>query len=150
MAFRWHADDGPTLNAGLVALWFFKGIQTSIAKQPNIFVIFQWESGPSVTPFGSAHDNLLCFFSNVVHLQCVNRGSHMSAHVLFNLLNELRKRDKMQGLASILSLFRNEFDKLNNTWARMLDSIYHIILKSIKKYNFGMKLSRFVIYYATL
>ena len=22
MAFRWRADDGPTLNAGLVALWF--------------------------------------------------------------------------------------------------------------------------------
>ena len=29
----------------------------------------------------------------------------MSAHVLLNLLNELRKRDKMQGLPSILSLF---------------------------------------------
>ena len=34
----------------------------------------------------------------------------MSAHVLFNLLKELRKRDKMQGLSSILSpFFRNEF-----------------------------------------
>ena len=32
----------------------------------------------------------------------------MSAHVLLNLLNELGKRDKMRGLASILSLFRNE------------------------------------------
>ena len=29
----------------------------------------------------------------------------MSAHVLLNLLNELRKRDKMRGLTSILSLF---------------------------------------------
>ena len=29
----------------------------------------------------------------------------MNAHVLLNLLNELRKRDKMQGFASILSLF---------------------------------------------
>ena len=28
----------------------------------------------------------------------------MSAHVLLNLLNELRKRDKMRGLPSILSL----------------------------------------------
>ena len=53
----------------------------------------------------------------------------MSAHVLLNLLNELRKRDKMRGLPSILSLFRKEF---NNTRARMLDSIYHmtITLKS--------------------
>ena len=30
----------------------------------------------------------------------------MSAHVLLNLLNELGKRDKMRGLPSILSLFR--------------------------------------------
>ena len=29
----------------------------------------------------------------------------MGAHVLLNLLNELRKRDKMRGLPSILSLF---------------------------------------------
>ena len=34
----------------------------------------------------------------------------MSAHVLLNLLNELRKRDKIRGLPSILSLFRNEFN----------------------------------------
>ena len=45
------------------------------------------------------------------------RGSYMSAHVLLNLLNELGKRDKMRGLSSILSLFRNEFDKFNNTRA---------------------------------
>ena len=52
----------------------------------------------------------------------------MSAHVLLNLLNELGKRDKMRGLPSILSLFRNEFNKFNNTRARMLDSIYHMTL----------------------
>ena len=34
----------------------------------------------------------------------------MSAHVLLNLLNELGKRDKMGGLPSILSLFRNELN----------------------------------------
>ena len=32
----------------------------------------------------------------------------------------------MRGLPSILSLFRNEFNKFNNTIARMLDSIYHM------------------------
>ena len=32
----------------------------------------------------------------------------MSAHGLLNLLNKLRKRDKMQGLLSILSFFRNK------------------------------------------
>ena len=41
----------------------------------------------------------------------------MSAHVLLKLLNELGKRDKMRG---------NEFNKFNNTRARMLDSIYHM------------------------
>ena len=50
----------------------------------------------------------------------------MSVHVLLNLLNELGKRNKMWGLPSILSLFRNEFNKFNNTKARMLDSIYHM------------------------
>ena len=47
----------------------------------------------------------------------------MSDYVLLNLLNELRKRDKMRGLPSILSLFRNEFNNFNNTGARMLDSL---------------------------
>ena len=58
----------------------------------------------------------------------IHRGSYMSAHVLLNLLNELGKRDKMRGLPSILSLFRNEFNKFNNSRARMLDSIYHMTL----------------------
>ena len=51
------------------------------------------------------------------------RGSYMSAHVLLNLLNELGKSDKMWGLQSILSLFRNKFNKFKNTGAIMLDSI---------------------------
>ena len=49
---------------------------------------------------------------------------YMSAHVLLTLLNELRKRDKMLGLPRILSPFRNEFNKFNNTRVRMLDYIY--------------------------
>ena len=53
----------------------------------------------------------------------------MSVHVLFNLLNDFRKRDKMRGLPSILSLFPNEFNKFNNTRARMLDSICHMTLR---------------------
>ena len=39
----------------------------------------------------------------------------MNAHVLLNLLNELGKRDKMRGMPCILSLFRNELNKFNNT-----------------------------------
>ena len=53
----------------------------------------------------------------------------MSAHVLLNLLNKLRKRDKMRGLPSILSLFRNKLNKFNNAGARILYSIYHMTLK---------------------
>ena len=39
-------------------------------------------------------------------------------------------------LPSILSLFRNEFNKFNNT-------IYHMTLKLRKYSHFGMKMSRF-------
>ena len=46
---------------------------------------------------------IVAFFGHT-HLSILNRGSYMSAHVLFNLSNELGKRDKMRGL---------------------LDSIYH-------------------------
>ena len=53
----------------------------------------------------------------------------MNAHVLLNLLSELEIRDKMRGLPSILSLFRNEFNRFNYTRARMLDSIYHMTLR---------------------
>ena len=44
------------------------------------------------------------------------------------MVKSLGKRDKMRGLSSFLSLFHNEFDKFNNTGARMLDSIYHMTL----------------------
>ena len=47
----------------------------------------------------------------------------MSAHVLLNVFNEVGKRDKMRVLPSILSPFRNEFNKFKNTGAQMLDSI---------------------------
>ena len=50
----------------------------------------------------------------------------MRAHVLMNLSNGLGKSDKMRGLLSMLSLFRNEFNKFNNTRARLLDSIYNM------------------------
>ena len=58
-----------------------------------------------------------------------NSGSYMSAHVLLNLLNMLGKRDKMRGLPSIFSLFRNTFNKFNNTRAQLLDSIYYMTFR---------------------
>ena len=74
-------------------------------------------------------DWVVCFLvksSHCMHTPAIDRGSYMRAHVLLNLLNELGKRDKMRGLPSISSLFRNEFNKFNNTRAQMLDSIYHM------------------------
>ena len=58
----------------------------------------------------------------------LNRGSYMSDHVLLNFLNKLGESDKMRALPSILLLFRNKFNKFNNTGAQMLDSIYHMTL----------------------
>ena len=45
----------------------------------------------------------------------------MSAHVLLNLLNELRGKIRCEALPSILSIFPDEFNKFNNTGARMQD-----------------------------
>ena len=53
----------------------------------------------------------------------------MSAYVSLNLLNKLRKRDKMRGLPSILFLFCNKFNKFDNTGAQMLDSYYHMTFR---------------------
>ena len=61
---------------------------------------------------------------------------HKSRLVLLNLLNELGEKN--------LSLFRNEFNKFNNTRARMLDSIYHIYdINIILKSCIGVKTIRF-------
>ena len=48
----------------------------------------------------------------------------MSAHVLSNLLNELRKRNKIGGLRAFYLFFAT--NKSNKTGAQMLDSIYHM------------------------
>ena len=56
----------------------------------------------------------------------------------------------MRGLSSILSLFRNEFNKSNNTGARVLDSIYHMTLKIIKITFWREKNQDFAIFYAML
>ena len=67
----------------------------------------------------------------------------MSAHVLLNLLKELGKSVKMQGLQSILSLFPNETNKCNIAGAGMLDSFYHMTFKLLKSYIFGMNTALF-------
>ena len=46
---------------------------------------------------------------------CGNPEYNIHALVLLNLLNSLRKRDKMLGKPRILSLFPNSFNKFNKT-----------------------------------
>ena len=53
----------------------------------------------------------------------------MSAQCIMNLLNELKKGDKMQGLLSILSPFRNKFNNFNHKGAQMLYDV-KIIFKA--------------------
>ena len=53
----------------------------------------------------------------------------MNAHVLLNLIKELRKEIKWEAcLPSILSFFRDKFNKFNNIRTGMLYSIYHMAL----------------------
>ena len=49
-----------------------------------------------------------------------------------------RFEEKMRGLPSILSLFRNEFNRFNNREARMSDSIFHMALTLLKNTFFGV------------
>ena len=85
--------------------------------------------------------------ANILSVYLLNRA-YMSAHVLLlNLFNELRKRDKKRGLLSILSPFRNEFNKFNNTRARMLDFNYPMTSKLIKCAFLTLKHQHLVIFY---
>ena len=97
MAFCWQADDGPTLNAGLIALRVLghvsaaglitfwkepsplpqkkkrKGIRTSIANEPYFFVIFQGRQGVRTPcpPSGSDRwwPNIECWIGRFVILR---------------------------------------------------------------------------------
>ena len=56
----------------------------------------------------------------------------------------------MQGLPSVLSVFRNKFNKFNNTGQRMLDSSYHWTFKLFCYCAVGVKTSKSCQIYATL
>ena len=80
----------------------------------------------------------------------LNRGSYMSAQVVLILLKELGKRDKMRGLPRIISLFRNDLNKFNNTRPRILDFIYHMTLSYFEISFLAYKCNNIVIMYTTL
>ena len=64
----------------------------------------------------------------------------MSVHVL---LKRVGGKIRCEALPSILSVFPNEFNKFNNTGARMQDSIYHMTIKLHFISKFCIKTSRF-------
>ena len=67
-AFHWRANDGPTLNAGLVALCFVRGSRPVLLRTPIFCDVSGRESGPPLpTPSGSAHVSYL----NVNMFVCV-------------------------------------------------------------------------------
>ena len=69
----------------------------------------------------------------------------MSAHVLF--IKRVGQKDKMRGFAEdIIGFLQQVFNKVNNTGARMQDSIYHMTLKlhfisgfALKRRDFGFR-----------
>ena len=68
MAIRWRADDGPTLNTGLVSL-----SRNFFAKEPYIFLIFP--GAATCPPSVSAHVVLFVkvaqYVSNVMQGTCI-------------------------------------------------------------------------------
>ena len=62
MAFRLRTDDGPTLNAGLVALWFVRGSEPVLLRNPIFWWFFRGGGGPdSLSP---THE-LICVFMSL-------------------------------------------------------------------------------------
>ena len=71
----------------------------------------------------------VCLLKDLVNTD-IQRILQECSCFFLDFLKELGKRDKIPGLPSILSHFGNDFNKFNNTGARMLDSIYHNDLTS--------------------
>ena len=87
-------------------------LRTRVRKQPIIALYFEFETIVKFYNLGARYpypylDDKCKLFCMYLAIAGVNIRSHMSAHVLLNLLNELKP--------CILSLFVNSFNKFNNT-----------------------------------
>ena len=89
-------------------------VSVTFDKREALCILMQYEIELMYT-FGTIAFKFICILRILHECSC-----------LLHLFNELRKRDKMRGLPNFLSLFCNEFNKFNNTGARMLASIYHM------------------------
>ena len=74
MVFRWRANDGPTLNAGLIDV-ILQRIRTRIAKKPYIFVIFQ--GGGSWSPPVSPLDLRMAYIYAQLSFKCKSTCWHL-------------------------------------------------------------------------
>ena len=71
MAFRWRADDDPTLNAGLVVFENFRGSGPVLLRN-SMFCDFSgggWESGPPATPLDPLESSSTYFKDLCISLQ---------------------------------------------------------------------------------
>ena len=75
-----------------------------------------------------------------------HRGSYIRAHVLLNLSNELGQGDKIRGLPSILSLFRNEFNKFNKKISTNVRFYLSYDIKITLKSHSAVKMLKFCHY----
>ena len=103
----------PTKNAlagsfsNTMFFMYFTGTEgDAFSKRRNNYGVFS----NMMTRHAHRHKNDQAFVDRMFNLFDLNgmyryfyiiRGSYVSAHVLWNLLNELRKRDKMRGLPKI-------------------------------------------------
>ena len=64
MALPWQANDSQTLNAGLVALWFFRPCRSILLRTPIILWYFRGGGSrpPVHPPSGSVHARILFTF----------------------------------------------------------------------------------------
>ena len=59
--------------------------------------------------------------------------------MFIEFIKRVGERDDIRGLPSIISLFHSEFNKFNYAKARMLDSIYIMLLKLLCSSFFMLK-----------
>ena len=76
MAFRWRADDGPKLNTGLVALWYFRRSGPVLLRNP-IFLCF-FRGGPD--PLSPPLDPHMCHLGVGLLVELLPKTVSLSCH----------------------------------------------------------------------
>ena len=73
-----HLNDGPTLNSGMLALWFLRGSRPVLKRNPIFFVNFKGgpDPLPPPPPSGSTHEHL-----GIIITQNMDCGQHISENL---------------------------------------------------------------------